>query len=85
MRISSPPFKYPCYFGTDVPSCDQLVAYNHTVEEIRDMIGADSLGYLDAGRLNELIGGDMGYCHACFSGEYPMETPKGDIRGEYEK
>ncbi len=85
VRISSPPFKYPCYFGTDVPSSDQLVAYNHTVEEIRDMIGADSLGYLDAGRLNELIGGDMGYCHACFSGEYPMETPRGDIRGEYEK
>lgn len=85
VRISSPPFKYPCYFGTDVPSSDQLVAYNHTVEEIRDMMGADSLGYLDASRLNELIDGDMGYCHACFSGEYPMETPKRDIRGEYEK
>lgn len=85
VRISSPPFKYPCYFGTDVPDSDQLIAYNHSVEEIGKMMGADSLGYLDMNRLSELIDGDMGYCHACFSGKYPMEPPKEDIRGEYEK
>lgn len=84
VRISSPPFKYPCYFGTDVPSSDQLIAYTHSVEEIGRMMGADSLGYLDLNRLSELINGDMGYCHACFSGEYPVEPPKEDIRGEYE-
>lgn len=84
VRISSPPFKYPCYFGTDVPSSDQLIAYNHSVEEIGEMMGADSLGYLDLNRLSELINGDTGYCHACFSGEYPVEPPKGDIRGEYD-
>lgn len=85
VRISSPPFRYPCYFGTDVPSSDQLIAYNHSVEEIAEMMGADSLGYLDFNRLSELINGDTGYCHACFSGEYPIEPPAEDIRGEHEK
>lgn len=84
VRISSPPFLFPCYFGTDVPTGEQLIAHNHTVEEIRDMIGADSLGYLDVERLSEMIGGDMGYCDACFTGNYPIEPPKEDIRGEYE-
>lgn len=85
VRISSPPFLYPCYFGTDVPSCDQLIAHNNTVEEICRMIGADSLGYLDGERLHELIGGDMGYCDACFSGKYPVDPPRQDIRGDYER
>ena len=85
VRISSPPFMYPCYFGTDVPSGDQLIAYNHSVEEICEMIGADSLGYLDLNRLSELIDGDQGYCNACFSGDYPLDPPKEDIRGDYDK
>ncbi len=85
VRISSPPFLYPCYFGTDVPSRDQLIAADHSVEEICRMIGADSLGYLDIQRLSELIGGDEGYCRGCFSGNYPVDPPKEDIRGEYEK
>lgn len=85
VRISSPPFKYPCYFGTDVPSSDQLIAYNHSVEEICKMMGADSLGYLDINRLSEMIDGDTGYCDACFSGNYPVAPPKEDIRGEYEQ
>ena len=49
------------------------------------MIGADSLGYLDGERLDELIEGDKGYCDACFSGNYPVEPPQEDIRGEYEQ
>lgn len=77
VRISSPPFLHPCYFGTDVPSCDQLIAHNNTVDEICKMIGADSLGYLDGERLHELIGGDRGYCDACFSGKYPVAPPGG--------
>ncbi|MDF2803416.1 MAG: amidophosphoribosyltransferase [Anaerocolumna sp.] len=85
VRISSPPFLYPCYFGTDVPSDDQLIAHNNTVERIRDMIGADSLGYLSVDRLSELICGDKGYCDACFTGNYPIDPPKEDIRGEYER
>ena len=81
VRISSPPFLFPCYFGTDVPSCDQLIAHQHTIDQICQLIGADSL---DGERLPELIEGDTGYCDACFSGNYPVEPPKEDIRGEYE-
>ena len=85
VRISSPPFLFPCYYGTDVPSCDQLIAHEHTVDQICDLIGADSLGYLDGERLPELIEGETGYCDACFSGNYPVEPPKEDIRGDFDK
>lgn len=84
VRISSPPFLWPCYFGTDVPAREQLIAYNRTVEEIRDIIGADSLAYLDINRLEELSDGKA-ICKGCFNGNYPMEPPKEDIRGEYQK
>lgn len=85
VRISSPPFLHPCYFGTDVPTGDQLIAHNNTIEQICQVIGADSLGYLKVDRLSELIGGDKGYCDACFTGNYPIEPPKENIRGEYDK
>ncbi|BBF45451.1 amidophosphoribosyltransferase [Lachnospiraceae bacterium KM106-2] len=85
VRISSPPFLYPCYFGTDVPNCDQLIAHNNSVDKICELIGADSLGYLDGERLCELVEGAHDYCDACFSGHYPVEPPKEDIRGEYDK
>lgn len=84
MRVSSPPFLWPCYFGTDVPAQEQLIAYNRSVEEIREIIGADSLGYLREDRLDE-IAGHLGICKGCFTGTYPMEPPKEDIRGEFEK
>lgn len=82
--ISSPPFLWPCYFGTDVPARDQLIAYNRTIEEIRDVIGADSLAYLDIGRLSEMVGGKE-ICTGCFTGNYPMEPPSEDIRGEFDR
>ena len=84
VRISSPPFLYPCYFGTDIPSEDQLIAHNRTVEEIRDLLGADSLSYLEMDRLYEMAG-EKPICTACFSGDYPIEPPKEDIRGSYDK
>ena len=84
MRVSSPPFLYPCYFGTDVPARDQLIACNRSIEEIRQVIGADSLAYLKRERLGEMIGG-MGHCTGCFTGNYPLDPPKEDIRGEHEK
>lgn len=95
VRISSPPFLHPCYFGTDVPSEEQLIAHSHPVEEVRKLIGADSLGYLPVGRLGELLdgfrGGDCncqhvgnGHCDACFTGDYPVKPPKEDIRGGLE-
>lgn len=83
VRISSPPFLYPCYFGTDVPDSDQLIAYNRTIEEIRQIIGADSLGYLKLERLPELTDGRQ-FCQGCFTGKWPIDPPKEDIRGEYD-
>lgn len=82
VRISSPPFKHPCYFGTDIPSEDQLIATGKTVDEICKIIGADSLGYLEVDRLSEMICGGTGFCDACFTGNYPMDPPTWDIRGE---
>ncbi|MCF2683829.1 amidophosphoribosyltransferase [Faecalicatena contorta] len=83
VRISSPPFLYPCYFGTDVPSNEQLIAHSHTTEEIREMIGADSLGYMEIEKLKDMVG-DLGYCDACFTGNYPMEVPGKDISLAFE-
>lgn len=84
VRVSAPPFLHPCYFGTDIPSEDQLIASGRTLEEIRKVIGADSLSYLKMERLSEMAGG-LPICTACFSGEYPIAPPKEDIRGEYAK
>jgi amidophosphoribosyltransferase len=84
VRISSPPFLWPCYFGTDIPERRQLIAYNRSIEDIRQIIGADSLGYLDIGRLEEMADG-LPLCKGCFNGTYPMEPPREDIRGEYDK
>ena len=84
MRVSSPPFLYPCYFGTDVPAREQLIAYNRTVEDIRQVIGADSLAYLKLERLSDMVGG-LPYCSGCFTGKYPLDPPTEDIRGDYDK
>ena len=84
VRISSPPFLWPCYFGTDIPAREQLIAYNRTIEDIRKVIGADSLGYLREERLSEMVKG-LPICKGCFTGKYPMEPPTRDIRGNYEK
>lgn len=75
VRISSPPFLYPCYFGTDVPSNRQLIASSHSTEEIRQLIGADSLGYMKIEDLQSTVG-DLPLCKACFDNIYPMEINK---------
>lgn len=74
VRICSPPFLYPCYFGTDVPSNQQLIASSHSVDEIRQLIGADSLGYMRIEDLQSMVG-DLPLCRACFDNQYPMEIP----------
>ena len=84
MRVSSPPFLYPCYFGTDVPAREQLIAHNRSVDEICRIIGADSLGYLRLERLSEMVDG-LPVCRGCFTGEYPLDPPTEDIRGEYDR
>ncbi len=83
VRISSPPFLYPCYFGTDVPSNEQLIAHSHTTEQIRELIGADSLGYMEIGKLRSMVDG-LAYCDACFTGRYPMEVPGKDVSQAFE-
>lgn len=76
MRLSCPPFLYPCYFGTDIDSSENLIAFNHTVEEICTIIGADSLGYLSIEALGEVAPGcKLGFCDGCFTGNYRYDAP----------
>ena len=76
MRVSAPPFIYPCFYGTDVATSDQLVAARHTTEEIARLIGVDTLGYLSLARLWELPDHDIGgLCDACFTRRPPGSTP----------
>ncbi len=76
MRVSSPPVTGPCYYGIDTPTREELIAANYTVDEITAQIGVDSLGYLSLeGMLNAVPGGPHGFCHACFSGDYPTPPP----------
>ncbi len=84
MRISAPPFLYPCYYGTDIDSSENLIAVRHSTEEIAEMIGADSLGYFPADRLSELAGG-AGYCSACFEGNYPTAVPGDSRKDRFER
>ena len=80
VRISAPPFLHPCYFGTDIPSEDQLIAHGRTVDEVREIIGADTLSFLRQERLSQMAS-ERPVCTACFTGNYPMEPPSQDIRG----
>ena len=85
MRVSAPKFLWPCYYGTDVPTKEKLIACKYeTIEEISKVIGVDSLGYLDIKNLhNIVIGASCGFCDACFTGNYPTKIPK--ISKEVEK
>ncbi|KAF0221723.1 MAG: hypothetical protein FD174_54 [Geobacteraceae bacterium] len=76
VRISSPPTSYPCYYGIDTPNRKELISSSHTIEEIRKYITADSLGYLSReGLLNAVGSENSSYCHACFTGGYPVKFP----------
>ena len=86
MRLSSPPFVRPCYFGTDIDSTDNLIAYNHTIPEICKMIDADSLGFLSVDVLDDLaVNTHMGFCKGCFTGEYPDEIPEASAKNKFEE
>ena len=76
-RASSPKFLYPCYFGTDVDSRENLIAVNHSTEEIAEMIGVDSLGFLSVDSVKKIPEGcDLDFCVGCFTGEYPVDCSK---------
>ena len=76
LRVSSSPVTGPCYYGIDTPTREELIAANMTIEEITQAVGADTLGYLTLdGMLESVPGGPSGFCHACFSGDYPTPPP----------
>lgn len=78
MRISAPPFINPCYYGTDIDSRDKLIACQHTIPEIAEIIGVDTLGFISVESVKQIAKGadtQMGYCTACFDGKYPTAEP----------
>ena len=84
MRISAPPFLYPCYYGTDIDSEENLIACHHSIDEIARIIGVDSLGYLPIEKLSKLIDSED-YCSACFQGEYPTKIPADPRKDRFER
>lgn len=83
LRISSPPFIWPCFYGTDIPSRDELIAVKHTIDEICQLTGADTLGFLPADKLCDMLGHcEAGICDACFSGVYPTKIPAKMLDGK---
>lgn len=84
MRVSAPPFVAPCYYGTDIDSPENLIANHHTVDEIADIIGVDSLGYLSIDHLLQIADGCEGFCTACFDGKYPTEVPSQTAKNRFE-
>jgi amidophosphoribosyltransferase len=83
MRISAPPIRYPCHYGVDMSTTDEMVAHGRSVEEIAEHLECDSLAYLSLEGVYEAIRGERGtHCDACFSGEYPLDGT-GDAQGKY--
>jgi amidophosphoribosyltransferase len=87
MRVSAPPFLNPCYYGTDIDSSENLIACHHSVEEIAKIIGVDTLGYLSIGSVKQIARGlnGLGYCTACFSGDYPTAIPSETQKDRFEQ
>ena len=77
LRSSAPPFINPCYYGTDIDSKENLIACNHTIEEIEKIVGVDTLAYLNVEDVYKIgnSGHCKGYCTACFDGKYPTAIP----------
>jgi amidophosphoribosyltransferase len=75
MRISSPPTVYPCFYGIDTPTRQELIASTHSIEEIRKYITADTIGYLSLEGVQKVVQRPLNYCVACFDGEYPVPFP----------
>jgi len=76
-RVASPPITGPCYYGIDTPSKQELIGSSNSVDQIREHLGVDSLGYLSLDGMLRAAGGDPSdFCHACFSGDYPTDIPR---------
>lgn len=87
MRISAPPFLNPCYYGTDIDSKENLIACNYTMDEIKNIIGVDSLAFLSNESVGKIACGGCtdGYCTACFDGEYPTEISTQEHKNRFEQ
>jgi amidophosphoribosyltransferase len=82
LRITSPPVRWPCFYGIDIGEKRELLAADLTVDEIRAFVGVDSLAYLTLDNLIASTGAPgAGFCHACFTGHYPVEVPVGLGKG----
>jgi len=85
VRVSSPPIRFPCYYGMDFPTVEELIATDKSVEEIRQYLGVDSLGYLSIEGLKESVPSEgRGYCTACFNGSYPVAVETEFQKEQYE-
>ena len=85
VRVSAPPFRHACYFGVDIDSAENLIANSHSVDEICEIIGAHSLGYLSEENVLHLADGcPLDLCAACFNGDYPVEPPKENAKSKFE-
>lgn len=83
MRVSAPPFVAPCYYGTDIDNAETLIANRHTVDEIAEIIGVNSLGYLSNEHVRQLTDSDTGFCTACFGGDYPTRIPEKGAKSRF--
>ena len=79
LRVASPPITGPCHYGIDTPTREELIAATHSTEEIREFLGVDSLGYLSLEGMLQAAGSRNGFCHACFSGAYPIPTSDAEL------
>lgn len=85
MRVSAPPFTNPCYYGTDIDSKESLIACRYSIDEIADIIGVNSLGYLNVASVGAIANKCSGYCDACFTGKYPTEIPTQTCKNRFEQ
>jgi amidophosphoribosyltransferase len=85
VAVTCPPIKYPCFMGVDMGTSADLIAYKRTVEEIRELSGADSLYYLSLDGMMRAVGRRDGYCQACFTGNYPIEVDVKNVKTGFER
>jgi len=75
VRVGSPPIRFPCFYGIDMSTLKELIASSHSVQEVCNFIGADSLGHLSVEEMLKTVSAPADMCTACFTGEYPTEVP----------
>lgn len=86
MRVSAPPFRHPCYFGTDIDAREKLIANQMNIDEIAQKIGVDSLCYLSVENARIIAqGAQCDFCTGCFNGSYPISVPSGEPKDKFEQ